>query len=80
VEWVEGFLGEGGDLADIVMIGDDLSGQNGPFFPLRYYREIIRPRQLAAYVFNRVHNIRPEVPPENVVALYEAAYEFGFYD
>jgi uroporphyrinogen decarboxylase len=31
------------------------------------------------YVFNNVHNIQAGVPPENVVALYEAAYEFGFY-
>jgi uroporphyrinogen decarboxylase len=32
------------------------------------------------YVFNSVHNIQAEVPPENVVALYDAALEFGFYD
>jgi uroporphyrinogen decarboxylase len=31
------------------------------------------------YVFNNVHNIQPGVPPENIVALYAAAYEFGFY-
>ena len=31
------------------------------------------------YVFNNVHNIQAGVPPENVVALYDAAYEFGFY-
>jgi len=31
------------------------------------------------YVFNNVHNIQAEVPPENVVALYDAAYEFGSY-
>lgn len=32
------------------------------------------------YVFNSVHNIQAGVPPENVVALYDAAYEFGSYD
>jgi uroporphyrinogen decarboxylase len=32
------------------------------------------------YVFNSVHNIQAEVPPENVVAMYDAALEFGFYD
>lgn len=32
------------------------------------------------YVFNNVHNIQAEVPPENVVALFDAAYEHGFYD
>jgi uroporphyrinogen decarboxylase len=31
------------------------------------------------YVFNNVHNIQHGVPPENIVALYDAAYEFGFY-
>ncbi len=31
------------------------------------------------YVFNNVHNIQAGVPPENIVALFDAAYEFGFY-
>jgi uroporphyrinogen decarboxylase len=31
------------------------------------------------YVFNNVHNLQAGVPPENIVALYDAAYEFGFY-
>lgn len=29
------------------------------------------------FVFNRVHNILPEVPPENVVALFEAIRQFN---
>jgi uroporphyrinogen decarboxylase len=32
------------------------------------------------YVMNNVHNIQAGVPPENVLALYDAAYEFGFYE
>lgn len=32
------------------------------------------------YVFNNVHNIQAGVPPENITALYDAAYEFGFYE
>lgn len=32
-----------------------------------------------AYVFNNVHNIQYGVPPENVVALYDAGYEYAFY-
>jgi uroporphyrinogen decarboxylase len=32
------------------------------------------------YVFNNVHNIQAGVPPQNIEALYEAAYEFGFYE
>ena len=30
------------------------------------------------YVFNNCHNIQAGVPPENIVALFDAAYEFGF--
>ena len=32
------------------------------------------------YVFNNVHNIQPGVPPENIVALFDAAYDCGFYE
>jgi len=32
------------------------------------------------YVFNNVHNIQYGVPPLNIVALFDAAYEFGFYE
>jgi len=31
------------------------------------------------YVFNNVHNIQAGVPAENVLAMYDAAYEFGSY-
>ncbi|MCL4464627.1 MAG: uroporphyrinogen-III decarboxylase [Chloroflexi bacterium] len=31
------------------------------------------------YVVCTVHNIQPEVPPENVVAIYDAVNEFGWY-
>jgi uroporphyrinogen decarboxylase len=175
VDWLTGFLGEVGDLLDVVMIGDDLTGQSGPLFSPQVYRELVRPRQQrvidtikkhsgakiwyhtcgdcseyitdfiemgvdilnpvqistagmnpaklkakygkdivfwgggidsqrvlpfatpeqirrevknnlevfkpgGGYVFNNVHNIQPEIPPQNVMALYESAYEFGFYD
>jgi uroporphyrinogen decarboxylase len=32
------------------------------------------------YVFNSVHNIQYGIPPENIEALFDAAYEFGFYE
>jgi len=32
------------------------------------------------YVFNNVHNIQAGVPAENVLAMYDAAYEFGVYE
>jgi uroporphyrinogen decarboxylase len=40
--------------------------------------EIFKPG--GAFVFNNVHNIQAGVPPENMVALFETAYEHGFYD
>jgi uroporphyrinogen decarboxylase len=40
--------------------------------------EIFKPG--GGYVFNNVHNIQAGVPPENIVALYDAAYEYGFYN
>ena len=32
------------------------------------------------YVFNQVHNIMGNVPPENIVAMFDAAYEESFFD
>jgi uroporphyrinogen decarboxylase len=29
------------------------------------------------YVFTQVHNVQAKVPPENVVAMLDAAFEFG---
>jgi len=31
------------------------------------------------YVFNQIHNIQANVPPENILAMFEAAYESGAY-
>lgn len=31
------------------------------------------------YVFNQVHNIQADVPPENIEAMYEAVAEYGHY-
>lgn len=31
------------------------------------------------YVFNNIHNIQGDVPPENIVAMYDTAYKYGFY-
>ncbi|GAB4549312.1 MAG: uroporphyrinogen decarboxylase family protein [Anaerolineae bacterium] len=175
VDWLTGFLGEVGDVLDIIMIGDDLAGQHGPLFSPTFYRKVVRPRQQrvidtikkhtdakiwyhtcgdcteyipdliemgidilnpvqisapgmdpimlkreygqdlvfwgggidsqhvlpfatpeqvrqevrkyvevfkpgGGYVFNNVHNIQAGVPPENILAMYQAAYEFGFYE
>jgi uroporphyrinogen decarboxylase len=40
-------------------------------------RRIDHLRENGGYVLCAVHNIQPEVPPENVVAMYEAAIEYG---
>ena len=174
MDWFRLFLDEVGDVVDVIMIGDDLAGQDGPLFNPALYRGIVKPRhkklvqyirsrtkakiwyhtcgacqdyipelldngihilnpvqisaakmdpaQLKAafgrrlvfwgggidaqhvlpfakpeevarqvrrnveafkagggYVFNNVHNIQGGVPPENIVAMYDAAYEAGFY-
>jgi uroporphyrinogen decarboxylase len=174
MDFFTGFLGEIGDLIDVVMIGDDLAGQRGPLFSPAIYRQLVKPRHKAlvqhiksltrakvwyhtcgscttyipelvdngvdilnpvqigiadmepqslkqrfgrdiafwggaidaqhvlptataaevreharinleafkpggGYVFANVHNIQDGVPPANVVALFDAAYEFGAY-
>ncbi|MBI5387934.1 MAG: hypothetical protein HZA90_25000 [Verrucomicrobia bacterium] len=174
MDWFRVFLDEVGDLVDLIMIGDDLAGQNGPLFNPALYRRLVKPRhqrlvryirsrtgakiwyhtcgacqdyipdlidngvhvlnpvQISArnmdpaelkrrfgtaisfwgggvdaqhvlpkgtpeqvaqnvrqnvlalmpgggYVFNNCHNIQGEVPPENILALFDTAYECGFY-
>jgi len=174
LDYYTGFMKEIGDIIDVVMIGDDLAGQNGPLFPPEFYRSIVKPRQKklvqyirslspakiwyhscgavveyipdlmdngvdilnpvqitaqgmdpkflkenfgkelvfwgggidsqhilpfespdvvrshvkanmeafkpsGGYVFNNVHNIQAGVPAENILAMYEAAYEYGAY-
>jgi uroporphyrinogen decarboxylase len=44
---------------------------------VRHNIEIFKPG--GGYVFNNVHNIQVGVPAENIVALFDAAGEFGFY-
>ena len=44
---------------------------------VRQNLEIFKPG--GGYVFNNVHNIQTGVPAENIVALFDAAREFGFY-
>jgi uroporphyrinogen decarboxylase len=174
LDYYTGLMSQIGDLIDVVMIGDDLAGQNGPLFPPEFYRSVVKPRQKelvqhikslgspkiwyhtcgstmeyipdlmdngidilnpvqisakgmdpdylkrtfgkelvfwgggidsqnilpfvspeevrshvkinmeafksgGGYVFNNVHNIQAGVPPENILAMYEAAYEYGAY-
>jgi len=47
IDWMAGFLAEVGDLLDVIMIGDDLAGQDGPLFSPSFYRSVVKPRQKA---------------------------------
>ena len=174
LDWFRLFLDEVGDVVDVIMIGDDLAGQDGPLFNPEIYRRLVKPRhkrlvqyirsrtpakiwyhtcgscaafipdlidngihilnpvQTSArnmdpadlkrrfgrdlsfwgggcdsqrvlprgtpaevadnvrrnlsifmpgggYVFNGIHNIQGDVPPENILALFDTAYDHGFY-
>ncbi len=45
MDFYSGLFKEIEDIVDIVIIGDDLAGQNGPLFSLDFYRGILKPRQ-----------------------------------
>jgi len=44
---------------------------------VRERMEIFKPG--GGFVFNQIHNVQPNVPPENVVAMLDAAYERAAY-
>jgi uroporphyrinogen decarboxylase len=174
MDYYSAYMREIGDVVDVVMVGDDLTGQNGPLFSPSFYRALVKPRQKAlvqhiksltpakiwyhtcgscislipelidngidilnpvqtsaqnmnplrlkqefghklvfwgggcdsqhilpfatpeqvkadviknisifkvqgGYIFNNIHNIQAGVPPENIIAMFDAAYEAGFY-
>ncbi|HEB29408.1 MAG TPA: hypothetical protein ENI15_00820 [Spirochaetes bacterium] len=68
---------------DIVFWGGGCDTQNIlPFGSVEEVRREVKRRVLdlgpgGGFVFAAVHNIQPDVPPENIMALYEAAYEYG---
>lgn len=39
--------------------------------------EIFKPN--GGYIFNNIHNIQGGIPPENIVAMYDAAWKYGKY-
>jgi len=45
---------------------------------VKKYVEIFKPH--GGYVFNNVHNIQPGIPAENIIAMFDAAFEFGSYE
>lgn len=34
------------------------------------------PKRCRSYILNQVHNIQPNVPAENIIAMPDATYEF----
>ncbi len=44
------------------------------------YKNVAALKPGGGYVFNNVHNIQAGIPPQSIVALFDAAYEAAFYD
>jgi uroporphyrinogen decarboxylase len=55
LDWFRLFLDEAGDVVDVIMIGDDLAGQDGPIFSPAIYGRLVKPRQkrLVQYIRSR---------------------------
>lgn len=55
LDWFRLFLDEVADVVDVIMIGDDLAGQNGPLISPKIYRQLVKPRhkQLVQYIRSR---------------------------
>lgn len=53
--FLDGLLGEVGDLLDVICIGDDLAMQTGPIFPPAIYRSLVKPyhRRLCEHIRSR---------------------------
>ncbi len=71
--------------ADIVFWGGGIDTQNTlPHGTPQQVRDEVK-RNIEAlapgggFVFNTIHNIQADVPPENIVAMYEALQEYGIY-
>jgi len=70
---------------EMVFWGGGIDSQHVlPFAGPEVIRENVRANLEAfkpgsGYIFNNVHNIQAGVPPANIIAMYEAAYEYGFY-
>lgn len=55
LDWFRFFLDIVWDVVDVIMIGDDLAGQDGPLFSPEIYRRLVKPRQkrLVQYIRSR---------------------------
>lgn len=70
----------------LVLWGGGIDSQHVlPFAEPKEVREHVRKnlevfKPGGGYVFDNIHNIQAGVPVENIVAMFDAAYESGFYD
>jgi len=55
LDWFRLFLDEAGDVVDVIMIGDDLAGQDGPLFNPAIYRRLVKPRHKRLVQYIRSH-------------------------
>jgi uroporphyrinogen decarboxylase len=60
---------------------DDVSFNRGDRIDPQKFRPVsdIPDEHLTLLRVNRIHNIQANVPPENILAMFDAAYEFGAY-
>jgi uroporphyrinogen decarboxylase len=52
----EHLLREAGEYADVVFVGDDITGQHGALFSPKLYKEIFKPRQAKLFDFIHKHS------------------------
>ena len=64
------FWGGGADTRNIL----NIASPNEVKDHVKYNLEIFS--KGGGFVFNTVHNIMPDVPPHNIVAMFEAIHEF----
>lgn len=67
------FWGGGANTATTVSTGTPKQVEE----EVKYLMNIFKKQ--GGFVWNHVHNVQPNVPPENVVAMYDAAYKYGKY-
>ena len=67
------FWGGGSDAQGVLPYGTPLDVENDVKTRLEAFLAH------GGYVFAPIHDILPDVPPENIVAMYDAAYKYGKY-
>jgi uroporphyrinogen decarboxylase len=71
---------------DIIFFGGGCDTQNvlGTKTPAEVREHVAKLTNIfkpgGGFIFNQVHNIMGNVPPENIVALFDAAYENSAYE